>query len=159
CASLSRLVGGSKAELAIESVIRSVKGASTVLVGGSWKTVAGVSANVGVSGASTEIVSGAKSIKSSKYYLNVKGAYSRTLASGSITAGADRQEGFGATASYTVGGAATMKASEITVKAESKITIKAGDVTITITSGEVKIEGDYKSDVDSEDAGDQDYGD
>ncbi|MEP7120066.1 MAG: type VI secretion system tip protein TssI/VgrG [Byssovorax sp.] len=159
CSTMTRLVGGAKAEVAIESVVRSVKGAQTVLVGGSWKTLAGASANVGVSGAATEVVAGAKSIKASKYYLAVKGAYNETLASRSVKAGGDRQEGFGAAGSYSIGASASLKGSEITVTATSKITLKAGGVTITITPGEITIDGEYKSSVDSDDQGDQDYGD
>ncbi len=157
--SLTRLVGGAKAETAIESVVRSVQGAQTVLVGGSWRTVAGVSHNVAVSGAATEVVAGAKSIKGSKYHLAVKGALNETLASRSVTAGGDRGEQFAAAASYSIGASASMKASEVTVKADSKITIKAGGVTVTITSGEIRIDGDVSSKVDSSDAGDQEYGD
>ncbi|MFO0759562.1 MAG: type VI secretion system tip protein TssI/VgrG [Byssovorax sp.] len=157
--SLTRLVGGAKAETAIESIVRSVTGAQTVLIGGSWRTVAGVSHNVGVTGAATELVAGAKSIKASKYALNVKGAYNETLASRSVTAGGDVGEQFAAAASYNVGASATLKGSEITIKATAKITIKAGGVTITITSGAIKIDGDFKSSVESNDAGDQTYGD
>jgi type VI secretion system secreted protein VgrG len=159
CSGLTRLVGGAKAEVAIESVVRSVKGASTVLVGGTWRTVAGASANVSVSGAATELIGGGKSIKASKYYLGVKGAYNETLASRSIKAGGDREEGFAAAASYLIGASATMKGAEITVKATSKITLKGGGVTITITPGSINIDGDYKSSVDSEDVGDENYGD
>ncbi len=159
CSGLTRLVGGAKAETAIESVVRSVKGVSTVLVGGSWRTVAGASANVSVSGAATELVGGVKSIKASKYYLGVKGAYNETLASRTVKAGGDREEGFGAAGSYSIGATATIKGSEITVKAGSKITLKAGGVTITITSGEITIDGDFKSSVDSSDSGDENYGD
>lgn len=159
CSGLTRLVGGAKAETAIESVVRSVKGASTSLIGGSWTTVAGVSANVSVSGAATELVSGAKSIKASKYHLAVKGAYNETLASRTVKAGGDRQEGFGAAASYNIGATATIKASEITVKASSKITLQAGGATITITSGAIKVDGDFKSSVASADVGDEHYGD
>lgn len=159
CATLTRLVGGSKAEAAIEHVVRSVKGAQTELVGGSWNTVAGVSANVSVSGAATELVAGAKSIKASKYLLAVKGAYNETLASRSVKAGGDRQEKFAAAASYTIGASASLKGADINVKATEKITLKAGGVTITITPGEIKVDGDFKSSVDSSDDGDEIYGD
>lgn len=159
CSVMTRLVGGAKAETAIESVVRSVKGVSTVLVGGSWKTLAGVSANVSVTGAATELIGGSKSIKASKYYLGVKGAYNETLASRSIKAGGNREEGFGAAGSYSIGAAATIKGAEITVKADSKITLKAGGATITITPGAIKVEGEVKSSVDSNDVGDQKYGD
>jgi type VI secretion system secreted protein VgrG len=157
CASLTRLVGGARVETAIEHSNRAVKGAQTVLIGGSWNTVAGASHNVAVSGASTELISGAKSIKASKYYLKVRGALNETLASRSVKAGGDRQEGFGAAASYAIAGATTIQGSDVTVSAKSNITINAGGITISITPSSVTISSDVKSTVDCEDAGNTDY--
>lgn len=159
CSTLTRLVGGAKVETAIEHVNRAVKGASTVLVGGTWRAVAGASHNVSVSGASTDLVSGAKSIKSSKLHVKVRGVYNETLGPRTVKAGGDREEGFGGAASYTIGAAATFKASEITVKATSQITLKGGGATVTITSSCVDISGDYKSSTASADDGDESYGD
>ncbi|CAN94272.1 hypothetical protein sce4109 [Sorangium cellulosum So ce56] len=156
-ASLTRLVGGAKVEAAIEHVNRSVKGAETVVVGGTWKTVAGASYNTSVSGLRTETVAGSKSIKSSKLYLKVRGAYSETLASRSTTAGSDREEGFSGALTYQIGGSASVKASEITIKARSKITLKAGGATVTITPSAITIDGDYKSSGESADDGSEEY--
>src|SRR5690606_21278554 len=111
------------------------QGAHTVMVGGSWSTLAGLGASVSVMGANTESVGGAKTIDASKYTLSVRGAYRETLASRKVVAGSDREEGFGAAAKYSISGSATLQGSDITVKATSSITIKAGGVTIKITPG------------------------
>ncbi|MBI4956065.1 MAG: type VI secretion system tip protein VgrG [Myxococcales bacterium] len=158
CATLTRLVGGARVEAAIEKSDRAVQGAHTVLVGGSWRTVAGLGADVVVMGANTELVAGTKKIDAAKYTLDVRGAYKETLASRKVKAGGDREEGFGAAASYQVGASATLAGADVSVKATSKITIKAGGVTVTITPSAVKIKGDVKSSVKSNDAGDQKYG-
>ncbi|EYF08509.1 type VI secretion system Vgr family protein [Chondromyces apiculatus] len=156
-ATLSRLVGAAKAEAAIESSNRAVKGPSMVVVGASWNTVAGASANVSVLGASTEVVSGQKSIKASRVAMNVKGVMRETLASRTVTAGADRTESFAAAASYKVGGSANLKGSEITVRATAKITLKAGGVTIQITPSTITITGNVKSATENEDKGEAHY--
>ncbi len=158
CATLTRLVGGARAELGIEHSNRAVKGVSTVLVGGSWNTVAGASANVSVMGASTELVSGAKTIKASRVAFSVKGILKETLASRSINAGADREEGFGTIGSYSIGGSASITGSDVTVKATTSITIKAGGVTIKMTPSSITIEGDVKSSIAGVDSGDINYG-
>jgi type VI secretion system secreted protein VgrG len=157
CASLTRLVGAAKAELGIEHINRAVQGASTVLIGGSWSTVAGASHNTNVLGASTELISGAKSVKASRYALSVTGAYSETFSSRTVSAGTDRYEGFGAAASYTIGGAATIKGSDVTVKAKGELTIKAGGVTIRMTPGSVSIRGNFTGEVACVDKGRVDY--
>lgn len=157
-ATLTRLVGAAKAEAAIEHSNRAVKGASTVLVGASWNTIAGASASVSVLGASTELVSAVKSIKASRVAFAVKGVLNETLASRKLTAGGDRTESFSGAASYKIAGSAKLSGADITVKATSKITLKAGGVTITITPGAVKISGNVKSAVQNEDSGDITYG-
>jgi type VI secretion system secreted protein VgrG len=155
--SVTRLVGAAKAELGIEHINRAVKGPSTTLVAGSWSVLAGTTNNINVSGASTELIGGAKSIDAAKYYLNVKGAYSETFASRAVDAGGDREEGFSAAASYSIGGATTIKGSDVTVKATAKLTITAGGVTISMTPGSIEISGDFKGDVDAIDDGKVDY--
>lgn len=152
-ATLMRLVGAAKMEVAIEGASRAVKGASTLLVGGAWNIKTGKAHGVKVSGANTELVSGAKSVKGTKVSWKIKGALSETYASRSIKAGAEREEGFGAALDYSVGGATKMKGATVTFKAESKITIKAGGVTIEITPSEVKIDGDVKTTVETADDG------
>jgi type VI secretion system secreted protein VgrG len=144
-ATLTRLVGGAKLETAIEHQKRHVTGASTTLVGGSWVAKGALHATTSVGGAHTELVGGAKSVKTPKYSLKVRGALKETLASRSVKAGGDRGESFGAAALYDVTGAMTVKGADVVVTAKTQITLKAGGATITITPGSVKIDCDYKS--------------
>ncbi|WP_437646540.1 type VI secretion system Vgr family protein [Sorangium sp. So ce362] len=157
CATLTRLVGAVKAELAIESHTRSVLGAATVLVGGAWSEKAGLALSVNTAGASTEVVSGAKSIKASKYEVRVRGALKETLASRKIKAGGDRNEIFGAAATYKIGGSAKIKGSEVVVKAKHKITLKASGITVKITPGGITIDGAFDGKSNSVDEGEQNY--
>ncbi len=154
CATLTRLVGASKIETAIEHQSRHVTGAATTLVGGTWKVAAALGDSIRVGGASTLLVSGAKKVTSSKmYFQNVRGILSETLASRKIKAGGDREEGFNAAARYTVAAGGSMKGAEVTFTATSKITINAGGVTLEITSSKVTISGKFKGSGDSADQG------
>jgi type VI secretion system secreted protein VgrG len=158
CASLGRLVGASKVETAIEHQARAVQGGSVVVVGATWKAVAGAHASVSVSGASTESVAGTKSITTAKYALAVRGALKETLASRTVSAGGDCIEDFGGVANYKVAGSAKLQGANVVVKAKSKLTIKAGGVTIEMTPGEVTVKGDFQGSVAAVDSGDQKYG-
>lgn len=157
CASLTRLVGASKVETAIEQQARTVTGAATVLIGGTWKTTAAANAGVNVLGASTQLVSGAKSIKTPKYALNVRGIYSETLASRTIKAGGARGEKFGAAAKYDISGSADIKGANVEIEAKSKITIKAGGATIEITPSSVTVDADWDGSGQSSDTDDEKY--
>ena len=155
---LTRVVGAAKAEAAIEHQTRSVTGGSMVTVGGMWKVAAGAHAGVSVLGASVEQVGGIKNIVCGKYDLSVTGALSETLATRSVSAKGDRGEQFGASATYAIGGAAKLSGADIVVKATSKITLKAGGATLTITPGSITISANFDGAVASEDDGDQSYG-
>jgi type VI secretion system secreted protein VgrG len=158
CSVLTRLVGAAKTELGIEHCNRAVQGAMTTLVGGSWSEATGVGYAQNVSGASTELVGGAKSVKALSYTLTVRGAYNETLGARTIKAGGERQESFAAAGSYTIGASASIKGSNVVVKATGKITLKAGGVTVTITPGSVTVDGDFKGSVACVDNGEVDYG-
>ena len=155
---LTRLVGAAKAEAAIEHQSRSVTGCSMITVGGMWKVAAGAHAGVSVLGASIELVGGAKNIVCGKYNLSVTGALSETLATRSLNAKGDRGEQFGASATYTIGGAAKLSGADIVVKASSKLTLKAGGATITMTPGSISISATFDGAGSSEDDGDESYG-
>jgi type VI secretion system secreted protein VgrG len=157
CSTLTRLVGGAKAEALIESQSRTVTGASSVMVGGSWNAVAGANAAINVLGASTETVAGAKTITAGRYLVSVRGAMSETLASRSVTAGSHRIEKSAATVSYTIGAGATFKGADVIVTATSGITIKASGVTVKITPSSVSISGEFDGGPSSVDDGDHDY--
>lgn len=157
CATLTRLVGAAKAELAIESHTRSVLGAATVVVGGTWSEKAGLSLGVSTAGASTELVTGAKSVKAKSFEQTVKGGLKETLAARKIKAGADRNEIFGAAANYKIGGTTKIKGSEIVVKARTKLTLKASGITVKLTPSAITINGAFDSKANSLDEGDQNY--
>ncbi|MEO7330715.1 MAG: hypothetical protein ABI193_19220, partial [Minicystis sp.] len=140
-----------------EHVNRAVQGPSTTLVGGTWSVVAATTNNINVSGVSTELVGGVKSIRATSYYANVKGALGETFASRTVTAGGDRQEGFGATATYRVGASGKLKGSDVTFTATARIVLDAGGVKVTLTPGSIEISGDFKSDVAGIDDGKVDY--
>jgi type VI secretion system secreted protein VgrG len=142
--SVKRAVVGAKAEVAIQEVNRHVTGVSTVLVGGGWTEVGGLSAATSVLGASTLKVAGPMSVDAKDYSLKAS-SLKEEYASRKIRAGGKRNESIGGPAKYSIDGALTMKGSNVFFKASSKLTIKAGGVTITITPSAVKIKGAFDS--------------
>jgi type VI secretion system secreted protein VgrG len=157
CATLSRLVGGAKAELAIEHETREVGGASMTLVGGSWNTLAGAHASVMVAGASAELVGGPKKVVTGKYFLEAKGGLKMALASWSTTAGTSHDIGFGADAALQLSGSATIKGADVIVSAARKLTIRASGITIEMTPSAVTIEGRFEGSVADVDEGQEAY--
>lgn len=157
CATLSRLVGGAKTELDIEHETRDVGGASTVLVGGSWNVLAAAQASVSVGGVSAELVGGPKKVTTGSYFLDVKGGLKLTLASWSTKAGASHDIGFNAGSAVQIAGSAKIKGSDVTISADSKLTIKASGITIEMTPGAVSIKGKFDGSIASVDDGDEQY--
>jgi type VI secretion system secreted protein VgrG len=157
CATLARLVGGSKIEACIEHQSILVSGASAVVIGAGWTQLAGLGAHVVVGGAQKEEVSGAKSIKALSYGLSVSGSYSESYSSRDIDSKGEVQESFAASCTYDVSGDATFKGADVFVNADDKITIKADGITVTITDGEVTIDGEFESSQDSKETTDEDY--
>ena len=157
CATLSRLVGGAKAELDIEHETRDVGGASTTLVGGSWNVLAAAQASVSVAGASAELVGGPKKITTGSYFLEVKGGLKLTLGSWTTKAGASHDIGFNAGSAVQIAGTAKIKGSDVTIAAESKLTIKASGITIEMTPSAVNITGRFDGSIASVDQGDEQY--
>jgi type VI secretion system secreted protein VgrG len=127
------------------------------LVGGTWSVVSGTTNNINVSGASTELVGGVKSISSRSYTASVRGALAETFASRRVEAGGDREEGFGAAASYGISGATNIEGSDVTVTATARIKLEAGGVTVTITPASIEVSGDFKGDVEDLDSGKVEY--
>ena len=152
-----RIVGAGKSETAIEHQARDVKGAATVMVGATWKEVAAAHASVSVKGGSIEDVGAAKSITTGKYAVSVKGALNETFASRKVNAGSDHVESFGGIATYNISGAAKFKGANVVVKAKSKITVKAGGMTLEITPGTITIKGKFDGAKGSVEDGDEKY--
>jgi type VI secretion system secreted protein VgrG len=155
--SLTRVVGAAKSEVAVEHHSRTVAGNATISVGGSTVVAAGAHASVSVLGASVEEVGGAKNILCGKYTLSVTGALNEVLASRSVTAGGDRGEDFGATATYAIGGSAKLSGSDIVFKAKTRIILQADGATITITPSAITIDAVFDGSVASIDDGNVSY--
>lgn len=155
---LTRVVGAAKAEAAIEHQDRMVTGASVIAVGGTWSAAAGARAAVSVLGASVEQVGGAKNVVCGKYDLSVTGALRETMATRSVRANGDRGEQFGATVTYAIGGSAKLSGADVVFKATSRIQLRVGGATITITPGSITIDARFSGAVGSEDHGDEAYG-
>lgn len=148
CATLVRVVGAAENVVAIQEANRHVTGASAIAVGGTWAEIGGVAAAVGVLGASALTSAGPLSIRASNVSINASvlsetyaGAYSAS-AGGKFTLEAP-------TVKLQAGAAFKAKGADIVFKAKSKITVKAGGVTITITPGSVKVNGKVKGDATS----------
>jgi type VI secretion system secreted protein VgrG len=156
-ASVARLVGGAKVEACIEHQSRVVTGASGLLVGGSWSSLAGLSAGLDVGGVATEQVAGPKSIKAKSYGLDVKASLTETYGARKVKAGGPVADVFKTTATIKVGGSATIQGAHVVVSATSKITLKAAGLKLTITSGEVKIDGKFKGSTSASDKNSEDY--
>jgi type VI secretion system secreted protein VgrG len=144
-ASVSRFVGAAENVVAIQETNRHVSGASTIAVGGTWAEIGGVSASIGVLGASTLTVGGPLSIRATNVSINATtlsetyaGLYSGQ-AGGKLTLSAP-------TVKLQAGGALKAKGADVFFKASSKITVKAGGVTITITPGSITVKGKLKGD-------------
>ncbi len=158
CASLVRMIGSSKAEADIEHHSRLVTGASTVVVGGAWTAAAGLHASTQVGGVNTESVSGAKSIEAPKYELKVKGAVTEKFSSRTIDATGGIVES-APTVTYDVSGGAKLHGGTFVVfEASSKLTLKGGGLTVTITPSEVKIDGKFENSSAAEDSDKESYG-
>jgi type VI secretion system secreted protein VgrG len=158
CASLKRLVGAAKAEVAVETQARTVTGASAVAVAGSWNVTAGLHESVAVGGACMENVSGAKNIKTPKYDLNALLTLKETLSSKNVDASGRIKEGYKTTCLYDISGTAKMGGSFTVVTATDKITLKGGGLTIEITSGSIEIKGKFDSSVSSVEKDDASHG-
>lgn len=144
-ASLGRIVGAAENVIAIQETNRHVTGASTIAVGGTWAEVGGVSASTGVLGMSTLTVGGSLSVSASKASINASvltekyaGLY-RGHAGAKFTLKSP-------TIKLKAGGAFNAKGADVFFKATSKIVVKAGGVTITITSGSIKVKGKLEGD-------------
>jgi type VI secretion system secreted protein VgrG len=152
-----RLVGGAKQEIGVEHQSITTTGASTLLVGGSVSTVANTSEAVAVGGGAVVKVSGCQTINTGAYALTVTGVYSESFGSRTATAAGDVGEGFGKV-TYDIGGAAAFTGAAVSVEASGTLTIKAGGVTIVMTSGSITVQGNLDGSTPSVEEGSHRYG-
>lgn len=139
-ATMDRVIGGAKAEVAVQEVNRHVTGVSTILVGGSWKEIGGLASSQSILGSSTLVAGGPLSIKARDYSLQAS-VLKETYASKEVTAGGKRVEKYGGSATYTIGGKLELKGSKVTFKATSKIVIEGAGAKITITKSKIVVDG------------------
>lgn len=142
-ATLARVVGAAENVTAIQEANRHVTGASTIGIGGTWAEVGGLHAAVGVLGASTLTVGGPMSIGAANVSINATtlsesyGGLFKSHAGGKFTLEAP-------VVKLQAGAAFEGKGADVFFKATSRITVKAGGVTITITPGSIKVKGKVK---------------
>ncbi len=154
---LGRVVGAAKMVAPIEHHSQLVTGASSTLVAGSWNQLGGLSAGLDVGGANVETVAGAKSIKCLNYGLEVKGVLTETFASKKVESGTDTVDTASSKATLDSGGGMKIKGADVVFVGDTKIQIKAGGVTIKITSGSVTIDGKFQSSQSAVDDTNEDY--
>ncbi len=154
---LFRLVVGAKGEVAIEQQTITTKGVAATVIGGSMTTKAALGETIGVGGLSTRNVTGALTINAADYSLKVRGLYSENFSNRTATASGNVGENF-KTLKFTMRGGGLIKGSEIAFEATSRIIIKAGGCTITITSGDIVVKGAFEGMTPSVEDGNHKYG-
>jgi type VI secretion system secreted protein VgrG len=147
-ATVARIVGAAENVVAIQETNRHVSGASTISVGGTWAEIGGLAASVGVLGMSRLTVAGPISVSASNASINASvlsetyaGVY-KGHAGGKLTIKSPSVK-------LKAGAAFKAKGADVFFKATSKIVVKAGGVTITITPGSIKVKGKLKGDATS----------
>jgi type VI secretion system secreted protein VgrG len=110
-----------------------------------------------VAGASVELVGGPKRVTTGSYFLEVKGGLKLNFASWSTTAGPAHNLGFSADSAVQIAGSAKIKAADVIIAAESKLTIKASGITIEMTPSAITINGRFDGSVASVEQGDEQY--
>lgn len=134
---LTRTIGGLQCVTGITGYTRRVAGNSSVTVGGAMVEMTAASRASTCVGR-LENVGALKFVKAKTVAVSSGAAYARTCASESIKAGGNRSDKAPAIA-LTASGGLSVKADNVNVTAESKITLVVGGSTITITSSGVKM--------------------
>ena len=134
-------VGGSMLDIAALGVNRVTLGTKSVTVGGSWISAAATGVGAATLGACAETVGAAKICAGAAgVETSVKGACAETVGGAYvIAAGGDAGEKATGPLAITVGGAFLANAPKIEIEADSKISIRAGGSTLTITSSSIEV--------------------
>ncbi|WP_437986681.1 type VI secretion system Vgr family protein [Sorangium sp. So ce117] len=144
-ATVGRIVGAAENVVAIQGTNRHVTGASTIAVGGTWTEIGGITASTGVLGASTLTAGGPLSVSARSVSINAS-VLSETYAGlYKAHAGADFTVG-APIVKLKAGGAIRAKGADVSFKAKSRIVLKAGGVTVTITPASITVKGKLKGD-------------
>lgn len=123
------------------SVDRTVIGKSSITVGGAWISAAASGVECVTGGSSKETIGGAKlQAGAAGVAVNVKGKLSQTVGGALISAaGKNVGETSAAALEVQVGGAMVMAGPKITIEAKSKLVIKVGGTTLTMTPSKIHI--------------------
>lgn len=138
---ITRMVGGAKGIVAIESESRSVAGAAFVGIGGSLLQRGGSSVSLEVAGAHAESIGGPRAIRTTSYALTVRGVLQEQYGARTLKGSEIIETAKGAMS--ITSGATTLKGADVVIEADSKITIQASGATITIVAGSVTIDAKY----------------
>ncbi|WP_437603084.1 type VI secretion system tip protein TssI/VgrG [Sorangium sp. So ce590] len=144
-ATLSRIVGAAENVVAIQSTNRHVTGASTIAVGGTWTEIGGLTASMGVLGASTLTAGGPLSVSAKNVSINASVLSEKYAGLYRAHAGADFTVG-APVIKLKAGGAIRAKGADVSFKAKTRIVLKAGGVTVTITPASITVKGKLKGD-------------
>jgi len=153
-----RIVAGAEGQLCIEHYNRFVVGSSVTFTGGSWATVAGLAASTNVGGVSLRRVGGPMSIKCVNYAQSSMAILSEKYASRTVVAGGFVHDKLKGAAKYTISGDATFKGANVYFEASSKLTVKAGGITITLTPDNIKVAGKFIGSVASDEGNNSCFG-
>lgn len=137
----SLTVGGSMLGVSALSVDRNVLGTMSITVGGAWVMAAATGLDHVTLGAGAETVGGAKICAGGAgVQVGVKGAAAETIGGAYvISAAGNAAETAGGSMAVTVGAAASFTAPSVEVIAKSKIQVRAGGATLTITSSKIEV--------------------
>lgn len=133
--SYTRDVGALQSILGIGGFQRTVTGSSTVSVGAAHAELVGGSRAIDVTGSFTESIGALKFIKGKGVSINADGAYMVNAAAVKVKTGAGRTDTANGAVALTAAGAIKIKAGgNVTVTASSRLVIRGGGCTITLTS-------------------------
>ncbi len=122
-------------------VERTTLGSASVTVGGAWIAAAGTGIEAVTAGASTETVGGAKIVAAGGgVSVGAKGSMTEVVGGAMIcAAGGNVGESSGGSMKIQVGGAMVIAGPTVLFEAKSKIAIKVGGTSLTITSGKIEL--------------------
>lgn len=137
----SLTVGASMLCAAGLGVDRAVLGTCSVTVGGAWLSVAGAGLDNATAGASAETVGGAKvQAGAGGIALSVKGVLAETVGGAYVNScGGNAGETAKGALKVNVGGVFIANAPKVLIEAESRIVIRCGGASITITGSSVEV--------------------
>lgn len=131
-------VGGLMCITGIAGINRNIVAASETTVGAAWALTTASSLSVTVGGSMTETIGALKMVKANTIALSCGAGYIQNCASETVKAGGNRTDTAAAIA-VTAGGGLKIKAANINISGESKVSMRIGGTTIDVLPSSVKI--------------------